>query len=200
MRSGCCLLLSTAVLLTQGIGVAQEQDFSSVKVVVSDTFGKPLTGATVTLISLGPAQKFTGTGGRADFDKIPFGQYDLEIRLMGFLTRKERVRVYQPNVVFNTGLELAATHVYDRPVLRGSIKPSVEERADLWVRLVAIYSNDITENTVDNSGRFELDGMAVGKYLLLVLEKNKVLAAKPIDVLGGRQFIEVILDSAAGRN
>jgi hypothetical protein len=200
LRLSCCGLLTAAVLLGQGIAVAQEPDLSSVKVLISDTFGRPLTGAHVTLTSIGPGQKFAGTDGKADFDKIPFGQYDLEIRLMGFLTRKERVRVYQSSVVFNTGLELAATHVYERPVLLGSIKPVVEGRPDLWVRLVAIYSSDLTENTVDSSGRFELDGMAVGRYLLLVFEKDKVLAARPVDVLGGRQALELGLDSAAGRN
>ena len=33
--------------------------------------------------------------------------------------------------------------------------------------------------------------MAYGKYLLILFEKDKVLATKPIDVLGGKQAVEL---------
>lgn len=178
---------------------AQESDLARVKVIVSDTFGRPLSGAKVTLES-GAGQRFIGIGGEAAFDDIPFGQYDLEVRLMGFLARKERVRVYQSSVVFNAGVELAATHSYQRPALRGSIKAGGAGRPNLWVRLVAVYTSDLEENAVDGSGQFELDGMAVGRYLLFIFQKDKVLAMRPIDVLEGKQVFELTLDPDNGRN
>src|SRR6185369_10935199 len=139
----------------------------------------------------------TATGGEAEFDRMPFGLYGLEVRLVGFLTRKERLNINQPRLVFRTGLELGATHTYERPKLSGSIKPDVRDRPDLWVRLVAIYSSDLVENAVDSSGKFELDGMAHGKYLLFLFQKDKLLAMRPVDILGGNQVIELTLHSLA---
>ena len=174
---------------------AQEADFASVKVAVCDSFGESIPGAQVTLTSIGPKEKFSAAGGEAKFDRIPFGLYDLEVRLPGFLTRKEQIRVYQPTLVFQISVELAPTHSYERAELAGSIRPDVKGRANLWVRLMALYSSDLVENAVDSSGTFELDGMAVGKYLLILFEKGKVLAMKPVDVRGGKQVIDVALTS-----
>ena len=56
-----------------------------------------------------------------------------------------------------------------------------------------LYSSDLVENAVDDSGRFELDGMAIGRYLLLVFQKDKVLAMKPVEVLRSRRAIEITL-------
>ena len=186
---------SLMAALAVGQGVAQEPDLASVKAAVCDTFGQPVPGAKVTLTSVGPNETFTAVGGEARFDRIPFGLYDLEVRLPGFLTRKERIRVYQPSLIFQISLELAPTHSYERPELSGSIRSDVKARPDLWVRLTAIYSSDLVENAVDGSGKFELDGIAPGKYLLILFQKDKVLATKPIDVLGGKQTVELALES-----
>lgn len=173
--------------------MAQEET-ADIRVIVSDTSGRPIPGATVTLISVGPNEKFTATGGEAKFQKIPFGRYSLETRLLGFEPWKQVVRVYQPSLVFRIGLELGADHAYERAELSGAIKPGVGGRSDLWVRLMALYTSDLIENAVDSSGHFELNGMAHGKYLLFLFEKGKLLATKPIDVLGGNQIVELTLE------
>lgn len=186
---------SSVVRFAVGQTVVDKSDLATVTVVVSDTFGKSIPGAKVTLTSVGPNEKFTAVGGEAKFEHIPFGRYDVDVRLVGFEPRKERVRVYQPNVVINAGLEPGATHSYERPEMSGSVRPDLKGRLGLWVRLVAIYSSDLVENAVDSSGHFELNGMAAGKYLLVLFEKDKVLASKPVDVLGGKQATELTIES-----
>ena len=189
------VVASVLVAVVTGKAIAQGGDVATVKVVVRDTMGSPVPGAKVTLLSVGPKDKFTATGGEATFDQVPFGLYDMEIRLLGFVTRTEQVRIYQPSVFFNVGLELAATHSYERAELSGTVKEDVKGRSDLWVRLVGLYSSDLVENAVDSAGHFELDGMAHGKYLLILIEKDKVLVTKSVDVLGGKQTIELSLES-----
>lgn len=180
--------------------VAPESDMASIKTLVRDFFGKPIPDARVTITSVGPRKKFTAVGGEARFDKIPFGLYDLDVELPGFLPRKERIRVYQTSLLFYIGLELAPTHSYDRPELSGSIKFGAKNRPDLWVRLQAIYGSDLVENAVDSSGKFELDGMALGRYILLLFQNETLLAIRPVEVLGGKQVVEISVDSSVNRN
>jgi hypothetical protein len=160
-------------------------------VIVVDTFGVHVSSANITLSSVGPTGKFASDG-NATFDRIPFGIYDVEARLAGFLPRTERIRVYQPSVVINLGLEPGTTHSYERPELSGVLSGPTRQ-LNLWVRLVAVYSSDLVENVVDGSGHFELDGMPPGKYLLLLFQKERVLAMKPLDILEGKQTIDLVL-------
>ncbi len=183
---------------TTGLAVAQavvqDVDFASIKISIYTTFGEPVSRAQVTLTSIGPKETFSASGGEAKFDRIPFGLYDLDIRLPGFLPRKERIRIYQRNLALQIGLELAPTHVYERPELTGTVKSSAKLPAGLWARLVGLYTSDFAENAVDSSGTFELDGMARGKYLLIVLQKDTVVATKPLEIMGGKQRIEITLE------
>jgi hypothetical protein len=190
-----CVIVASAIPVAIGQTVPPEPDSANVKVVVSETFGRPVPGAKVTLTSVVPGGKFAAVGGEAEFDHVPFGIYDLDVRLPGFVARKERVNIHYPELLFRIGLELGAIHSDGRSELSGSIKSGVGGRSDLWVRLMALYSSDLIENAVDDAGTFELDGMAHGKYLLIMFEKDKVLATKPVDVLGGKQTVELTLES-----
>ena len=44
---------------------------------------------------------------------------------------------------------------------------------------------------MDSSGKFEMDGMAPGKYLPIILQKDRVVATKPLDILRGEQSMEM---------
>ena len=175
-------------------------DSAHVKVIVSEMFGRPVPGAKLTLKSVVPGEQFAATGGEAEFDQVPFGVYDLDVRLPGFVARKERVDIRYPNLVLRIGLELGADHSYARSELSVSIRPDVKGRKDLWVRLMPLYSSDLIENAVDDSGKFELDGMPHGKYLLILFQKDRVLAMKPVNVLGGKQGVEITVESLSNRH
>jgi hypothetical protein len=171
-----------------------------VRATVCDTFGVPVSEAVVTLTSAVGSDKVATTGGIADFENVPLGTYDLDVRLVGFLTRHERVEIQLPEVAFRIGLRLGHTEPSATPELTGVVKGGSNGRGDLWVRLMALYSSDFVENNVNGDGGFDLSGMASGKYLLVLLQKDKVLAVKPVDVLDRKQSIEVTVDSPNGMN
>ena len=186
--------ISVMAAFTADQTVAQQSDFANVKIVVFDTFGNPIQSAAVKLSSVVPGEIFTATGGEVAFQQVPFGVYDLEVRVGGFLTRKERIGISQPSLVFRVGLQVGSTYSEPKPEIIGSVKSAVKGNQNLWVRLMAIYSSDFVEDAVDSSGKFELVGMAPGKYLLFVFQKDKLLATKPIEVLRGKQVIEMSLE------
>jgi hypothetical protein len=187
----CVVIASVLAAITNGKATAQGNDMATVKVVVHDTMGSRISGAKITLTSIGPKDKFTASGGETTFNQVPFGLYSLEARLLGFKTRTEQVGIYQPTLLFHVGLELEPRHSYDEAELSGTVKDEFKARSGLWVRLVRLYGSDFVENGMDSFGHFELDGMAYGKYLLILFENDKVLATKPIDVLGGKQAVEL---------
>jgi hypothetical protein len=178
-------------MIAIGTVLAQEGDVARVRVVVRDTFGSPVSPTRITLSAVGPDNQFVASRGDATFDQVPYGVYDIAVHLAGFITRVERVRIFQPNAAFQLGLELAGNHAYERAELSGAVNAAVKGRPDLWVRLIGFYTSDLVENTVDSRGHFELDGMAHGKYLLILFEKEKVIATKAVDVLGGKQNIDL---------
>jgi len=186
--------LAIAAIAVASLPVHSETDpptSASVRLIVCSTYGDHLQDAQVTLTNEVTGERFTAVAGEAELDCVQFGVYDLEARLAGFMVRKERLYIDQPGIVFRIGLELAPNHFYHQPKLSGSIKPQLKGRRDLWVRLAALYSSDLVENAVDASGNFELDGMAPGKYILLLFQKDKLLSTQPVEILGGKQSIEV---------
>ena len=65
---------------------------SAVEVEVDDTQGQPLPGASVSLVGAG-RETITDGQGRARFDSVPAGTYDVAVRLGGFLSRRVEVVV-----------------------------------------------------------------------------------------------------------
>ena len=170
---------------------SHDPDRANLRIVICDAFGYPLSGTRVTLTSIGPDGSFTSSGEEAKFNGVPYGLYDLEVRMPGFERRKEQIGIYQRDLAFRIGLRLLTTRAFQRPELSGSVKARTKASQALWVRLVALYSSDFVENRVDSSGKFEFDGMASGKYLLILFQEDKVLAIKPIDVFDNKQTIEI---------
>src|SRR5579871_4088832 len=104
-----------------GLQAGPAAEESTVKIIVSDTYGLPLKDASVVLKSVGPHQVFTGKGGEAKFEEIPFGVYDVDIQLAGFPERQERIRVYQSSLVFRIGLRVPTGDGDERSLLSGTI-------------------------------------------------------------------------------
>lgn len=175
-----------------GQASAQVPDRANVNILVFTTFGDRVQNATVTLRAIGPDTMFKATGGDAQFPIVPFGLYDLDVELAGFLPRRERVRVYQSSLAIRVGLELASTHSYKPVKLSGSVEPNAKGKSNLWVRLVPLYNSELIDNSVDTSGQFELKGMAPGKYLLCLFQQDKLLAIKSVDLLQGEKIIRIV--------
>jgi hypothetical protein len=187
------LLLTFGSVVVTGRG----SEDARLSVVVSTTFGEPLAKARLVLNSVGPHREWRASSnvkGEAEFQDVPFGLFDLQINVPGFESRHERIGIYQNRLSIRLGLALGYPHSTDRPEIVGSVSPVSAVGPDRWVRLVSLFGSDLVENAVDRSGGFHLVGMAPGRYLLIVLEADKVAATKAVEVLPGRKTIDFSLD------
>lgn len=117
---------------------AKEPNTASVEVILTDMFGAAVAGAKVTMASVVPGEQFAAVGGQARFDRVPFGTYDLQIRLVGFVPRIERLEIFQSSLIFRIGVALG--------------------------------------------------------YLLLLIESGQLLANRQVDIVGGKQTVEFIVE------
>ena len=168
---------------------------ATVLVVVSDCFGKSIPDARVTLQQGQMEFRFVATAGTAKVHGIPFGLYDLKVEEPGFEPWHEPLRVYQSSMAIRAGIEVSAGHLYRRPEVMGSINGNLAAWPNLWVRLMPIYSGQLVEANVDRTGNFELDQMAVGRYLVILFSNDEVLATKALTVRGGKQSIDLAIQS-----
>jgi hypothetical protein len=90
--------------------------------------------------------------------------------------------VFQRNVTVVVGLpvgfELPAVPV--RPLLRGRVRGPLPAAGRAFVRLVGVYSNRSMESGIADDGSFEVSVPEDGKYLLLVISDQGVLASRVI--------------------
>jgi hypothetical protein len=196
MRYGAAIL----VLLTGTLSAfqsAENSETARLTFIVSTTFGEPLERAQVVLTSIGPKQRLTGLSGSKGevlLERVPFGLYEVEARVPGFEMRREKIGVYQQQLVYRLGLVLGYPHSAKRSQIAGSVSWGSGSKADLWVRLVSVFGGDVIENAVDRTGSFHLIGMAPGRYVLILFDKEKVLATKPVEVLGGSKIVNFSLN------
>ena len=172
-------------------------ELADLSFIVSTTFGEPLEDAHLSLTSIGPVSKLmkaSDVKGEARFARVPFGLYEVEILLPGFVPRRERIAVYGAQVVYRLGLALGYRHSTERTEIVGTVSPVSRTGPERWVRLLPLFGSDLIENSVARSGEFQLVGMAPGKYLLVVLEGGRVLSTEPIEVQQGSRTMHVRLD------
>jgi hypothetical protein len=180
-------LLAVLMVGLPSLQSADEAEIVHLSFLITSTFGIPIEKARVTLVSVGPSQTFTGSSspsGEVRFE-IPRGRYDVDVKLLGFLTRHERIDAYQPNLLYRLGLVVSPTHAAVPSEIRGTVSPLVTGSSIRWVRLVALYGGELVENSVDSMGRFVLTGFAPGKYVLLLFEKARVVSTQQVELLDG---------------
>lgn len=185
-------LLTAICFVSSAVGQTPgPQELANLDVSVCTTSGVAIDGARVALIGVGPKQTFQMTGGVARFKKIPYGLYDLEVQLVGFKVRRERIGVYQPDLAFRVGIDVGYPSLHERPELMGSIKPAPKHRSGMWIRLVPVYAGSLIENTVDSNGQFKIVGLSPGKYVLLLFNGEDLVTAQSIDFKGGSQSADI---------
>lgn len=188
-----CLALPAALF---GVQLDPTSEKSSLTVIVSTTFGVPLEKAQVVLTSIGPKQRLTGLSGsrgEVSWKQVPFGLYEAEVIIPGFEARRERIGVYQQQLVYRLGVVLGYPHSSEHPQIVGSVFAAPGGSAGLWVRLVSLFGGDVIENAVDRAGGFHLTGMAPGLYVLILFEKEKLLATRSVELSGGSKTVKFSL-------
>jgi hypothetical protein len=168
-------------------------EVANLNVDVTTTFGGPV-GKVLVILKLGSVEKYRKLGDVIRFESIPFGLYDIEIQAANFAKRRERVGIYQPEARLWFGLYLSPVEE-TRAEIRGMISPM--GRDDLWVRVVPLYASDFVEDRVNSSGEFRLSGLHPGRYVLLVLSKEKLIKTQTVDFSGGALVLYVDLTGVA---
>lgn len=117
-------------------------------------------------------------------DNIPFGIYKLTAYTSGFYSETRYVAVFQHRVTVVVGLrfgrELATLPIF--PVLRGTVSGPTPADKRRFVKLVGLYSSQSLESSIGPDGSFELTEPREGRYLLLVVAEDGILASRPVDI------------------
>jgi len=193
MRSAivCFVLLLSAA----GLRPADDSEMVRLDFIISTTFGEPIAKAQVAVTSVGPKRSvtgITGPGGVVVFD-VPFGLYDVEAKSPGFEVRHERIAASQPTLHFRLGLVLGYPRSTVRSEITGSISQVGMGKTDLWVRLVSVFGSDFVENAVDSAGSFHLAGMAPGRYVLILFDRDQVVTTKTVEVSAGSKVVNIVV-------
>jgi len=168
-------------------------ELATISVNVSTTFGERVGPVVAILKAIGPKATYKQYGATINFERIPFGMYALEIQAAGFNIRREQVAVYQAEVQLWVGLVVSPRHSAERSEVVGSVALHDTSPADLWVRLVPLYSSDFVEGRTTSSGTFHLGGVEPGRYLLLVFNESNLLMTRVVNYPGGRLTLDLDL-------
>jgi hypothetical protein len=133
---------------------------------------------------------------------VPFGLYRVEARLPAYYAATRYARVYQRDVTVVVGLESGAYEASPIPLrLEGRVIGLPAAAAgNGFVRLIGVFSDITIESGIRSEGTFEISGMPVGRYVLLVVAEKAILASKVVTIpyAGPRLQIEIRRDHAVG--
>ena len=128
---------------------------ASIRIYLSTTFGEPIGEVLVKLKSLSTSVELKKTGEKIQFDQVPFDVYEVEIQKSNFETRRERVRVSQPEVSLRLGLSVGRTHPEKMEPVEGIVRNWRPDHI-AWVRLVPLYHNELIETRIEKTGGIQI--------------------------------------------
>ena len=184
-RAPAVLLLLARHLAPAQVPLAREPLSASIHVEVVDLLGRPLSGAEVTLAAQSGAAPKTYAAKEGDFGGIPFGKYVLNVAVRGFRTYSESVSVDREEVWRTVALEISTPHTTTpEPVLAGRLSPPPGTGGRTWARLLGIYNGVRLEAPISERGFFHLEPGVDGIYVLVILNQDRVLDMRRVDVFG----------------
>jgi hypothetical protein len=161
-----------------------DQFLATVQVLAFDTRGLFLGTPTVRLFESEDHKDLASAFHAGPADRIPFGVYKLEAYMNGFYPEVRYVAIYQPRVTVIVGLpfgrEVLTLPV--PPMVEGKLLGSLPRDKKYFAKLIGIYSNRTLESNISADGRFDFSVPWDGRYLLLVVSEDGVLATRTIDV------------------
>lgn len=117
-------------------------------------------------------------------EHIPFGVYRVEARMSGFYSEVRYVAVYQRHVTVIVGLPFGRESL-TLPIparLHGKVVGSFPGAKKGFVKLTGLFSNKSLESSIATDGGFDFSIPWDGRYLLLVIDEDGVLASQAIDI------------------
>lgn len=153
-----------------------------VHIVTVDVSGNEIPSATVTRFEpLDDQPKFKGKFVSGTAQKVPYGMYRLRASANNFWSSERQVTVLQPEVWVVIELQFGVENGPPRSDLKGVVS-SGSKHGKFWVRLSGLYSNEVFDEPVDDSGSFQLGWIPQGQYILIVREADHVLKTEQVTI------------------
>lgn len=150
-----------------------------VELVVCDTYGRPLKSYAIEVRSedneLFSPKKIHSSGSIA----LPYGAYVINgtASLHQYFSR--RIIVQEPKMVVFVGFSLldSGHAITVNTPLKGRVIARQNIERSTAIRAISIWGSFAKEGWISRDGSFELDEVPLGRYILLVLRGEKVLAS-----------------------
>jgi hypothetical protein len=186
MRFGSLALLLIGVFPCHSSGqtrgtVRAGRSVARVEVLAFDTRGKFLGAPTIEVFEADNHTNFAAKFHAGVAEDIPFGEYRIKSDLPAYSSEARFIRVYQRRVTVVLGLTVG----YELPSIPLSLHGRVVGRVPpqrTFVRLAGVFSSLSMESPIGPDGGFDLVGLTWGKYLLLVVGEDGVLASRALTI------------------
>jgi len=98
---------------------------------------------------------------------IPYGAYHATVRLRGFAAVRTSITVDACRAWKTIGLTLESPEYKGMlPSISGTVTFGGKPAPLAWVKLIAVYSDTVTEVMADHDGSFSFDGLRDGLYMV----------------------------------
>jgi hypothetical protein len=123
--------------------------------------------------------------------EVPFGKYIARVEASGFSREEFDLYVYGAYTSVRVPLRLGMACLPDTTfIVSGTIKGQIAGR-DLWIKLIPVIGNGGREVKASPLGYFVFDGVEIGTYALLIVEKTTLVRTQVITV---DKFLSVAIE------
>lgn len=146
----------------------------TVSILVSDTYGKPLRVYEIEITGDPSFRKVIREAGDV---LLPYGTYRVRGTASMHVTFDRRLVVQSPKQLFLVAFsfrlhgEMAVLHT---PLI-GRVQNAPSGAGRLWVRVLSVFGSFAREAEIDPNGKFEIDSVPYGDYLVMVFRDFAVL-------------------------
>jgi hypothetical protein len=170
-----------------------EQFVARVEVCAFDSRGTFLAAPTVRVFESESHKDFSTSFRSGVADHIPFGIYKLEAYMSGFYPEVRYVAIYRPQVTVVVGLAFGreALTLPQPPTIHGKVIGSLPRDKKIFAKLAGIYSDRALESKIGRDGDFDFGVPWDGRYLLLIVSEDAILASRTIDIPYMGRAIEI---------
>lgn len=190
-----CVWEGIALVFLIGLSSARGQDPhkpANIHLRIVDHSGEDLGDAKVTEFRANANGKdFSARFQHNNASSVPYGVYHLRAHATGFYSAERDVQVFQPDVWVVLGLTLGEEGGPSRFSIEGTVTGHDVARQPVWLRLFGIESGLVVDGRADETGKFILAGIPQGRYVLISIQRQKVIGLRPIRIpLDGRVIID----------
>ena len=193
---------SVFLLLAVPFAAQSQEETGTITISVVDAFnGRPFkTISEVSLLSEHQeSRRIEIRSTTGSFSNVPYGHYVIQVIGWGSARPQRRhITLNAPEVFVMIGVPFRyGTEVGiggDRLIVKGRVAGARGSHGSrLWVRLHGVFMHFSREALVDEAGKFEIDGLDMGAYVVEVFDGPKLLHAETLEIDITRHITELSL-------